>query len=65
MALKGRLHPSLLLVFVPIAVTAISVYIIGWRWLKTGPRPLRQDRILVPASGTRLKRSCLGRSQDF
>ncbi|TBZ46273.1 Ti-type conjugative transfer system protein TraG [Rhizobium leguminosarum] len=32
MALKGRLHPSLLLVFVPIAVTAISVYIIGWRW---------------------------------
>ncbi|MCW1414094.1 Ti-type conjugative transfer system protein TraG [Rhizobium sp. 1AS11] len=32
MALKGRLHPSLLLVFVPIAVTAIAVYITGWRW---------------------------------
>ena len=32
MALKGRLHASLLLVFVPIAVTAITVYITGWRW---------------------------------
>ncbi|EJJ26254.1 Ti-type conjugative transfer system protein TraG [Rhizobium sp. CF142] len=32
MALKGRLHPSLLLVLVPIAVTAITVYIVGWRW---------------------------------
>lgn len=32
MALKGKLHPSLLLVFVPIMVTAITVYIVGWRW---------------------------------
>ncbi|TAX63944.1 Ti-type conjugative transfer system protein TraG [Rhizobium leguminosarum] len=32
MALKGRLHPSLLLVFVPIAVTAITVYITAWQW---------------------------------
>lgn len=32
MALKGKLHPSLLLVLVPIAVTAITVYIVGWRW---------------------------------
>jgi len=38
MALKGKLHPSLLLVLVPIAVTAITVYIVGWRWseLATG-----------------------------
>jgi type IV secretion system protein VirD4 len=32
MILKGRLHPSLLLIFVPIAVTIITVYITGWRW---------------------------------
>ena len=32
MVLKGRLHPSLLLVLVPIAVTIITVYITGWRW---------------------------------
>ncbi|MGO6819829.1 Ti-type conjugative transfer system protein TraG [Rhizobium brockwellii] len=32
MALKGRLYPSLLLVFVPIALTAIAVCITGWRW---------------------------------
>ncbi|ENN85569.1 TraG conjugal transfer protein [Rhizobium freirei PRF 81] len=32
MALKGKLHPSLLLVLVPIVVTAITVYIVGWRW---------------------------------
>ena len=32
MALKGKLHPSLLLVLAPIAVTAITVYIVGWRW---------------------------------
>ncbi len=32
MALKGKLHPSLVLVLVPIAVTAITVYIVGWRW---------------------------------
>jgi type IV secretion system protein VirD4 len=38
MALKGKLHPSLLLVLVPIAVTAITVYIVGGRWtgLATG-----------------------------
>jgi type IV secretion system protein VirD4 len=32
MALKGKIHPSLLLIVVPIAVTAITVYIVGWRW---------------------------------
>lgn len=32
MALKGKMHPSLVLVLVPIAVTAITVYIVGWRW---------------------------------
>lgn len=32
MALKGKMHPSLLLVLVPIAVTAITVYIVGWQW---------------------------------
>ncbi|MGO6982164.1 Ti-type conjugative transfer system protein TraG [Rhizobium leguminosarum] len=32
MALKCRLHPGLLLVLVPVAVTAIAVYITGWRW---------------------------------
>jgi len=32
MALKRRLHPSLLLVLVPVAVTAITVYIVDWRW---------------------------------
>ncbi|MBY5866531.1 Ti-type conjugative transfer system protein TraG [Rhizobium leguminosarum] len=32
MALKGRLHPSLLLVLVPVAVTAVTVYVTGWRW---------------------------------
>jgi type IV secretion system protein VirD4 len=26
------MHPSLVLVLVPIAVTAITVYIVGWRW---------------------------------
>lgn len=32
MAVKGKLHPSLLLTLVPIAVTVITVYITGWRW---------------------------------
>jgi type IV secretion system protein VirD4 len=38
MALKGKVHPSLALVIVPIAVTAITVHIVGWRWteLATG-----------------------------
>ncbi|MGV2114184.1 Ti-type conjugative transfer system protein TraG [Agrobacterium salinitolerans] len=38
MALKGKPHPSLLLVLVPIVVTAITVHIVGWRWagLATG-----------------------------
>ena len=38
MALKGKLHPSFLLMLVPIVVTAITVYIVGWRWagLTTG-----------------------------
>ncbi|CAN7627026.1 Ti-type conjugative transfer system protein TraG [Pararhizobium sp. LjRoot238] len=38
MALKSRLHPSLLLVLVPVAVTVLTAYICGWRWqeLATG-----------------------------
>ncbi|WFU50202.1 Ti-type conjugative transfer system protein TraG [Sinorhizobium terangae] len=32
MAVKAKLHPSLLLVLVPVAVTAFAVYVIGWRW---------------------------------
>ena len=32
MAVREKLHPALLLVFVPIAVTAVTVYIIEWRW---------------------------------
>jgi type IV secretion system protein VirD4 len=38
MALKGKLHPSFLLMLVPIVVTAITVHIVGWRWagLTTG-----------------------------
>lgn len=38
MALKGKLHPSLLLILVPIVVTAITIHIAGWRWtgLATG-----------------------------
>ncbi|APO77490.1 MULTISPECIES: Ti-type conjugative transfer system protein TraG [Rhizobium] len=32
MGLRGKPHPSLLLVLVPIAVTTITIYIVGWRW---------------------------------
>ncbi|MGF0524103.1 Ti-type conjugative transfer system protein TraG [Agrobacterium pusense] len=32
MAVKGRLHPSLSLIFVPIVVTTITVNIAGWHW---------------------------------
>jgi type IV secretion system protein VirD4 len=32
MALMGRLYTGLLLVLVPVAVTAITVYTTGWRW---------------------------------
>lgn len=32
MTLKSKLHPSLLFILVPIIVTTISVYIVGWRW---------------------------------
>jgi type IV secretion system protein VirD4 len=32
MALKAKPHPSLLLVLVPIAVTAFAAYVVGWRW---------------------------------
>ncbi|MBY3238378.1 Ti-type conjugative transfer system protein TraG [Rhizobium laguerreae] len=32
MALKGRLHPSLLLVLMPVAVTTVTVYVTGWQW---------------------------------
>lgn len=30
--MKQRLHPSLLLVFVPATVTVMSVFVAGWRW---------------------------------
>lgn len=33
MTLKSKLHPSLLFILVPIIVTTISVYIVGWRWM--------------------------------
>ncbi|ARQ13856.1 conjugal transfer coupling protein TraG 2 (plasmid) [Rhizobium etli] len=32
MGLRGKPHPSLLLVLVPIAVTTITIYVVGWRW---------------------------------
>lgn len=32
MDLRGKPHPSLLLVLVPIAITAMTVYIVAWRW---------------------------------
>ncbi|MBX5181007.1 Ti-type conjugative transfer system protein TraG [Rhizobium lentis] len=32
MTSKRRLHPSLLCVLVPVAVTAISAYVVNWRW---------------------------------
>jgi len=32
MALKAKPHLSLLLILVPIAVTAFAVYVVGWRW---------------------------------
>ncbi|MDR9764178.1 Ti-type conjugative transfer system protein TraG [Rhizobium redzepovicii] len=32
MIARGKPHPSLLLVFAPVVVTAIAVYIAGWRW---------------------------------
>lgn len=32
MAVRVKLHPTLLLVLVPVAVTAITAYIVGWRW---------------------------------
>lgn len=34
MTSKRRSHPSLLLVLVPVAVTALTVYIVGWKWLE-------------------------------
>ncbi|MEK1932704.1 MAG: Ti-type conjugative transfer system protein TraG [Pararhizobium sp.] len=38
MALSAKPHPSLLLVLVPIIVTAVAIYVVGWRWttLATG-----------------------------
>ena len=30
--MKGRLHPALLLVLVPIVVTAAAVFVTNWRW---------------------------------
>ncbi|AGS26455.1 Ti-type conjugative transfer system protein TraG [Rhizobium etli] len=32
MGLRGKPHPSLLLVLVPIAVTTVTIYVVGWRW---------------------------------
>ncbi|MDW9824353.1 Ti-type conjugative transfer system protein TraG [Sinorhizobium meliloti] len=32
MALKAKLHPSLLLILLPVAVTAFAIYVVGWRW---------------------------------
>lgn len=32
MIARGKPHPSLLLVFAPVVVTAIAVHIAGWRW---------------------------------
>ncbi|RUV81771.1 Ti-type conjugative transfer system protein TraG [Mesorhizobium sp. M1A.F.Ca.IN.022.07.1.1] len=32
MSVQAKPHPSLLLVVVPVAVTAFAVYVIGWRW---------------------------------
>ncbi|ASY72012.1 conjugal transfer protein TraG [Sinorhizobium fredii USDA 205] len=32
MALRGKPQPPLLLIFVPIAVTAFAVQVVGWRW---------------------------------
>ncbi|MCO6181051.1 Ti-type conjugative transfer system protein TraG [Ciceribacter sp. RN22] len=32
MVLKARPHPSVLLTLAPIAVTALAVYVVGWRW---------------------------------
>ncbi|UVD59991.1 Ti-type conjugative transfer system protein TraG (plasmid) [Rhizobium sp. Pop5] len=32
MGIRGKTHPSLLLVLAPIAVTTITIYIVGWRW---------------------------------
>ncbi|MBB3646671.1 type IV secretory pathway TraG/TraD family ATPase VirD4 [Rhizobium sp. BK619] len=32
MIARGKPHPSLLFVFAPVVVTAIAVYIAGWRW---------------------------------
>jgi type IV secretion system protein VirD4 len=32
MALKAKPHPTLLLVLVPLTVTAFAAYVVGWRW---------------------------------
>lgn len=32
MIARGKPHPALLFVFAPVVVTAIAVYIAGWRW---------------------------------
>lgn len=32
MTLQAKPHPTLLLVLVPIAITAFAVYVVGWRW---------------------------------
>lgn len=32
MALRAKPHPSLLLILLPVAVTAAAVHVVGWRW---------------------------------
>ncbi|MEI2298756.1 Ti-type conjugative transfer system protein TraG [Ensifer sp. MJa1] len=32
MVLKAKPHPSLLLIFLPVAATAFAIYVVGWRW---------------------------------
>ncbi|ACP22505.1 TraG conjugal transfer protein (plasmid) [Sinorhizobium fredii NGR234] len=32
MAVKGKRHPNLLLILVPVTVTAFAAYVVGWRW---------------------------------
>ncbi|OBZ97494.1 conjugal transfer protein TraG (plasmid) [Pararhizobium polonicum] len=32
MTIRAKPHPSLLLTFVPITVTAFAAYVVGWRW---------------------------------
>ena len=53
MAVRGRLHPSLLLILVPIIVTVVTVSISGWRWTTLASGPVGKNRILVSTRGSR------------